>query len=158
MVYDRDIDAIMKRTCQRPLPAGLVTVKEALLLGFVLSTLGVGWAWALSPLYGLVVFAGFFCDVLIYTVWLKRRTPWSIVWGGIAGGMPVLAGRALGMGQLDLIGLLLSLAVLLWIPTHIMTFSIKHADDYRRARVPVFPNVYGERFTRLLLGDRKSVV
>ncbi len=152
MVYDRDIDAIMKRTCRRPLPAGLVTVQEALLLGSVLSTLGVGWAWALSPIYGLVVFAGFFCDVLIYTIWLKRRTPWSIVWGGIAGGMPVLAGRALGMGQLDLVGLLLSLAVLLWIPTHIMTFSIKYADDYRRASVPVFPNVYGERFTRLLLG------
>jgi protoheme IX farnesyltransferase len=152
MVYDRDIDADMKRTCQRPLPAGLVTVKEALLLGFVLSTLGVGWALAMSPLYGLVVFAGLFCDVMIYTIWLKRRTPWSIVWGGIAGGMPVLAGRALGLGQLDLIGLLLSLAVLLWIPTHIMTLSIKYADDYRRARVPVFPNVYGERFTRLLLG------
>ncbi len=152
MVYDRDIDLQMKRTCQRPLPASLVTVKEALLLGLVLSTLGVGWALALSPLYGLVVLAGLFCDAVVYTIWLKRRTPWSIVWGGIAGGMPILAGRVLGTGQIDLIGLLLALAVLLWIPTHIMTFSLKHADDYRRAGVPVFPNIYGERITRRILG------
>ncbi|MBI4758332.1 MAG: protoheme IX farnesyltransferase [Chloroflexi bacterium] len=152
MIYDRDIDLQMKRTCQRPLPSGLVTVSEALLLGLILAGMGVGWAVAMAPLYGLVVFAGLFFDVVVYTIWLKRRTPWSIVWGGIAGGMPILAGRVLGTGQIDLIGLFLALAVLLWIPTHVMTFSIKYAEDYRRAGVPVFPNTYGERITRLLLG------
>lgn len=152
MVYDRDIDAKMKRTANRPLPSGRVDAREALLVGLGLAWLGVAWAFALSPLYGAVVFAGLFFDAVVYTIWLKRRTPWSIVWGGISGGMPVLAGRALGAGQIDLIGVLLALAVLLWIPTHIMTFGIKYADDYRRAGVPVFANTHGERFTRAIIG------
>ncbi len=151
MVYDRDIDAKMPRACLRPLPAGKVSAREGFILGLVLATAGVGWSFALSPLYGAVVFAGLFFDVVIYTLWLKRRTPWSIVWGGIAGGMPALAGRALGAGQIDLIGLLLALSILLWIPTHILTFGIKYADQYRAAGVPIFPNAYGERITRLII-------
>jgi protoheme IX farnesyltransferase len=151
MVCDRDIDAKMQRTCQRPLPAGRISVREALVLGLVLSVAGVGWAFTLSILYGAVVFAGLFIDVVIYTLWLKRRTPWSIVVGGIAGGMPILAGRVLGTGQIDLIGLLFTLAVLLWIPTHMLTFGMKYADQYRAAGVPVFPNTYGEWITRLTI-------
>lgn len=151
MVYDRDIDLRMTRTCLRPLPAGLVSVREATALGALLSFGGVAWAWSLSPLYGLIVFAGLFCDVVVYTLWLKRRTAWSIVWGGIAGGMPILAGRALGTGQLEPIGVLLSLAVLLWIPTHIMTFSIRYRQDYERASIPTFPSMYGIRATQLII-------
>ncbi len=151
MVYDRDIDAKMARACFRPLPAGRVSVREALLLGLALSLAGIGWALALSALYGAVVFAGWFFDVFIYTIWLKRRTPWSIVWGGVAGAMPILAGRALGAGQIDLIGLMLALAILLWIPTHMLTFGIKYADQYRAAGVPVFPNTYGEWITRVTI-------
>ena len=143
MVHDRDIDLRMMRTCQRPLPAGLVSVREATILGVLLSTVGVAWALSLTPLYGLIVFAGLFCDVVVYTLWLKRRTAWSIVWGGIAGGMPILAGRALGTGQIEPIGVLLSLAVLLWIPTHIMTFSIRYRQDYERASIRTFPSTYG---------------
>lgn len=151
MVYDRDIDAKMPRACWRPLPAGHVSVREALWLGVVLSVAGVGWSFALSALYGAVGLAGLFFDVVIYTIWLKRRTPWSIVWGGIAGGMPVLAGRVLGSGQIDLIGLLLALAILLWIPTHILTFGMKYADQYRAAGVPIFPNTYGKWITHVTL-------
>jgi len=151
MVYDRDIDAKMARTARRPLPSGRISVPEALGVGLVLSAVGVGGALALNPLYGLIVLAGAFLDVVIYTIWLKRRTPWSILWGGLAGGMPVLAGRTLGTGQVDTVGLLLALAVLLWIPTHIMTFGIKHAADYKRAGVPVFATVYGEQTTRLII-------
>jgi len=157
MVYDRDIDLKMKRTCRRPLPAGLVSAREALALGLFLTGIGVIWSMALSPLYGLVVFAGAFFDIVIYTMWLKRRTPWSIVWGGIAGGMPILAGRVMGTGQLDLIGLLLTIAVLFWIPTHIVTFSIRQAEDYKRAGVPVFPNSYSERIARLIIGISTGV-
>jgi len=152
MVYDRDIDARMARTARRPLPSGAIETREALGLGLVLSTLGVGGALLLDPWYGLVVGAGLTFDVMVYTVWLKRRTPWSIVWGGIAGGMPILAGRTLGAGQIEHIGLLLALAIVLWIPTHIMTYGIKHAADYRRAGVPTFANVYGERTTRMIIG------
>jgi heme o synthase len=117
----------------------------------VLSVLGVGLAAMLDPLYGLIIFAGLFFDVVVYTIWLKRRTCWSIVWGGISGGMPILAGRALGLGGLDWIGVLLSLSILFWIPTHILTFSMRYFDDYRAAGVPIFPSVYGFGFTRLII-------
>jgi protoheme IX farnesyltransferase len=151
MVYDRDIDAQMKRTCNRPLPLKQVSPSEAFFLGASLSILGIGWAFVLLPIYGTVVFAGFFFDVVIYTIWLKRRTAWSIVWGGIAGGMPILAGRTLGVGQIDWVGLLLSAAVLLWIPTHILTFNLRHEADYQRSGVPTFPSVYGDRVTHLTI-------
>lgn len=148
MWYDGDIDARMRRTQKRPLPSGQVSAQEALRLGLVLSLLGIGWAVVLSPLYGLVVFAGLFFDVVVYSRWLKRRTCWAIVWGGISGGMPVLAGRALGLGALDWIGLALTLGVLFWIPTHILTFSMKFHEDYKAAGVPTFPSTYGFAFTR----------
>lgn len=148
MLYDRDIDARMDRTCKRPLSTGLVSPAEALGLGLGLSVSGLVIAALLSPLYALVVFAGLFFDVIVYTIWLKRRTPWAIIWGGISGGMPVLAGRVLAAGSLDGIGLLLATAVLLWIPTHILTFSMRYFDDYNRAGIPTFPKRYGFEFTR----------
>jgi protoheme IX farnesyltransferase len=148
MVYDRDIDSLMQRTMKRPLPAGCISVREALLSGTMLSLVGQIWAFSISALFGWVVFCGFFIDVIIYTVWLKRRTPWSIVWGGISGGMPILAGRVMGTGLIDLAGIVLSLSVLLWIPAHIMTFNIKFSKDYIRAGIPTFPSNYGFRVTR----------
>ena len=151
MVYDRDIDALMLRACRRPLPANQMSAREGLLLGVILSIIGVVWSFVLAPLYGAVVFAGWFFDVVVYTVWLKRRTAWSMLWGGIAGAMPILAGRVLGAGQIDLVGVLFALAVLLWIPTHMLTFGMKYADQYRAAGVPVFPNRYGEAITRVAI-------
>ena len=151
MVWDRDIDARMPRACGRPLASGRMNAREGLALGLVMSLAGIAWATALAPIYGAVVFAGWFCDVVVYTIWLKRRTPWSIVWGGIAGGMPALAGRALGIGTIDAIGLLLTLAILLWIPTHMLTFGIKYAEQYHAAGVPIFANAYGARLTHLTI-------
>ena len=151
MAYDRDIDGAMKRTCWRPLPSGQVSVREAVLLGSILSALGVGWALALAPLYGAVVFAGLFFDVVVYTAWLKRRTPYAILIGGLAGGMPVLAGRVLAIGYIDAVGVMLALGVLFWIPTHIMTFSMRHFDDYRAAGIPTFPGAYGFYATRVVI-------
>jgi protoheme IX farnesyltransferase len=151
MWYDRDIDAVMNRTHHRPLADRRVAPAEAVRLGLVLSVLGVGLAVAMDPLYGLIVFAGLFFDVIVYTLWLKRRTAWSIVWGGIAGGMPILAGRAYGMGSIDGVGILLTLAVLFWIPTHIMTFSMRYHDDYQAAKIPTFPSTYGFHATRVAI-------
>jgi len=151
MWYDCDIDTVMKRTHNRPLAAGKVPRQEALLLGLVLSLTGVGWATSMDALYGLVVFAGLFFDVIVYTVWLKRRTCWSIVWGGVSGGMPILAGRVLAVGHVDIIGLLLMMAVLFWIPTHILTFSMQYSDDYQAARVPTFSSAYGFEVTRAVI-------
>ncbi len=151
MWYDCDIDTVMNRTHNRPLAAGTVTRQEALGLGLALSLLGLGWAWLLSWPYALVVFAGLFFDVVVYTLWLKRRTSWSIVWGGISGGMPILAGRVLAVGQFDLVGLLLMMAILFWIPTHILTFNLRYFEDYQTAGVPTFPSAYGIEATRAII-------
>lgn len=151
MWYDRDLDARMDRTRHRPIPSGKVSPTEALTLGIVISVLGVGWAAWLDALYGVVVLAGLFFDVLVYTVILKRRTAWSIVWGGISGGMPILAGRALGTGRIEWIGIALALGILFWIPTHIMTLNMRYFEDYRRAGIPTFPSVYGHHRTRLII-------
>jgi protoheme IX farnesyltransferase len=151
MWYDHDIDTVMNRTHNRPLAAGTVGLREALRFGLVLSLLGVGLAIVMDPLYGLVVFAGLFFDVVVYTIWLKRKTCWSIVWGGVSGGMPILAGRVLAIGHIDLVGILLTLAVLFWIPTHILTFSMRYYEDYKAAGVPTFPSTYGFAFTRAVI-------
>ena len=151
MWYDRDIDARMKRTCWRPLPAGKISPKEALILGLVLSFTGVIWALTLDYLYGLIICGGLIFNVLIYTIWLKRRTPWSIIWGGIAGGMPVLAGRALGTGEVEWVGIMMSLAILFWIPTHILTFSIRYQDEYKQAGIPTIPTRYGVKVTHRII-------
>jgi len=151
MVYDRDIDAKMKRTAHRPLPSGKLDPREALIVGLLISILGVAWAASMNMLFGLVVFGGLFIDVIVYTVWLKRKTAWSIVWGGISGGMPILAGRVLGVGEIDLIGILFTIAILLWIPTHILTFSMRYHKDYAQAGVPTFPSTYGNQITQLII-------
>jgi protoheme IX farnesyltransferase len=148
MWYDRDIDAKMKRTHKRPAAAGELSHREVFWVGTTVSILGVGWAIIIAPLYGLVVFAGWFFDVVVYTLWLKRRTAWSIVWGGISGAMPIFAGRVLATGHIDLVGILLALAILFWIPTHTLTFSIKFREDYNNAGIPTFPSTYGDTFTR----------
>jgi len=151
MWYDRDIDAIMPRTSKRPLSTGQTQPKEALIFGLVLSVIGIAWALLLDPLYGVIIFAGLFFDVVVYTIWLKRRTAWSIIWGGISGGMPVLAGRVLGTGQIDWVGITLAMGVLFWIPTHILTFSMRYHDDYQKAKVPTFPSTYSFQTTRLII-------
>ena len=151
MWHDRDIDAIMPRTCNRPLSTGVTQPNEALIFGLLLSVLGISWALAIDLLYGVIVFAGLFFDVVIYTIWLKRKTAWSIIWGGISGGMPILAGRALGIGGVDWIGVALAVGILFWIPTHILTFSIRYHADYQAARIPTFPGSYSFQVTRLII-------
>lgn len=151
MLLDRDIDARMERTSARPLPAGHIRPLEAGIFGELLSLAGLALSFALNLRFGVVVALGFGFDLLVYTVWLKRRTPLSILFGGISGGMPVLAGRVLALGRVDLVGVLLASSILLWIPSHILTLAIRYADDYRHAGVPVWPNVHGARATRLTI-------
>ena len=143
MWYDRDIDAKMTRTQKRPMVTGVVNPKEGLLVGLALSALSVTIALLMDVLFGAIIFAGLFFDVVVYTMWLKRRSSWSIIWGGISGAMPILAGRALGLGSVDWIGIVLGLGILLWIPTHILTFSTKYFDDYQAAGIPTIASQYG---------------
>ena len=151
MLLDRDIDAQMGRTADRPLAAGRMRPFEAAAFGGALSVVGLAHCFALDLRFGAVVATGFAFDLLVYTIWLKRRTPLSIVFGGVSGGMPVLAGRVLALGRVDVVGILLAASILLWIPSHILTLALRYADDYRRAGVPVWPNVYGRRATGLVI-------
>ncbi|MCX7682906.1 MAG: UbiA family prenyltransferase [Anaerolineae bacterium] len=151
MWLDRDIDALMARTANRPLAAGRIVPTQALIFGWVLSLVGFALSLGLGLPFTTVVLTGFVIDLLVYTAWLKRRTPLSIIFGGVSGGMPVLAGRVLALGGLDLIGLLLAGSVLLWIPSHILTLALCYAEDYKRAAVPMWPNVYGPRRTRIFI-------
>ena len=151
MVLDRDIDAKMARTAGRPLPAGDIRPVGAIIFGGLLSAAGLLLSFAVRVPFGLVVAAGFGLDLLVYTAWLKRRTPFSVVLGGVSGGMPILAGRVLALGRVDATGLLLASSVLLWIPSHILTLAIRYRDDYERAGVPMWPSVYGIRATRLFI-------
>jgi protoheme IX farnesyltransferase len=151
MVLDRDIDAKMARTSARPLPMGELSVRAAVVFGMVLSVPGLALAWALGPVFGAVVTAGFLIDFVVYTAWLKRRTPYSILIGGLSGGMPALAGRALALGDIDVVGMLLAAGVLFWIPAHILTLAMRRADEYRAAGVPAWPCHFGTTATRRLI-------
>lgn len=151
MLLDRDIDARMRRTAARPLVVGRIRPGEALALGSALSLAGLGLSFRLDLRFGAVVALGFVFDLLVYTAWLKRRTPLSIAFGGIAGGMPALAGRVLALGRVDPVGLLLGSSILLWIPSHILTLTIRYADDYQSAGVPTWSGAYGIRRTQTFI-------
>lgn len=151
MVLDRDLDARMARTAGRPLPSGRLRVDQATVFGITLSLLGLALSFALEWRFGVVVAVGFAFDLLVYTLLLKRHSALSIVFGGVAGGMPILAGRVLALGQVDLVGLLLAASVLFWIPAHILTLALHYKEDYHRAGIPTWPGIYGPRATRLFI-------
>jgi heme o synthase len=151
MVLDRDLDASMNRTARRPLPTGQVSLTEAVWLGTLLALAGIGWAWSINLAYGAVVSAGLFLNLVVYSLWLKRRSPYSILLGGLSGGMPILAGRILAAGAGDATAWLMMLAILLWIPTHNLTLAIKYAAEYEAAGVPTFVSRYGKGVTRLAI-------
>src|SRR6266567_5256155 len=150
MWYDADIDAIMKRTLRRPIPAGRILPGEALAFG---STLAVGSGLVLGVLVNwlaaaLLAFTIFFY-VFIYTMWLKRSTPQNIVIGGAAGAFPPMIGWASVTGDVSLAPVLMFLIIFLWTPPHFWALGLLSTDDYRRAGVPMLPVVAGPDATRL---------
>jgi len=150
MYIDRDIDAIMERTKDRPLPSGKVTASAVLTFGTIFTVLGIFLAFlTLNWLAALIVFLGFFFDVVIYSIWLKRRTKYSIIFGGIAGGLPAWAGRVAITGSLDWIGFLLLIFILTWIPVHILTIALipRNFEGYKKAKVPMWPVVSSQAQT-----------
>jgi heme o synthase len=151
MVYDRDIDLKMTRTASRPLPSGEVSSITGSIFGGVLAVTGILWAFLTQVTFGWIVTAGVFFDVVIYTVWLRRRTPFSILLGGLSGGMPILAGRVLATGRVDMEGLVLSAAVLVWIPIHTLTLHLKYQSDFDAAGIPTFSGHFGEPAARILI-------
>jgi len=151
MALDRDLDARMPRTARRPLPTRQVSLTEAVGLGTLLALVGIGWAWTINLAYGAIVSAGLLLNLVVYSLWLKRRSPFSILLGGLSGGMPILAGRILVAGPGDTTAWLMMLGILLWIPTHNLTLAIKYAAEYQAAGIPTFVSRYGEVVTRLTI-------
>ncbi|HQT64087.1 MAG: protoheme IX farnesyltransferase [Acidocella sp. 20-57-95] len=149
MWYDRDIDAIMKRTATRPIPAGRIQPNAALAYGIVLSVFSVLVMWLAANFVAATVLAisiAFY--VFVYTIWLKRRTPQNIVIGGAAGAFPPVIGWAAATGSISLLPILLFLIVLVWTPPHFWSLSLYASGDYERAGVPMLPVVKGARHTR----------
>jgi protoheme IX farnesyltransferase len=150
MWYDADIDAIMSRTQNRPIPAGRMPKEHALVFGLVLSVfsvalLGLATNWVAA---GLLAFTIFFYAV-IYTMWLKRSTPQNIVIGGAAGAFPPIVGWAAVTGDVSMVSLVLFLIIFLWTPPHFWALALYKQSDYGAAGVPMMPNVVGEASTKL---------
>ncbi len=149
MWYDADIDAIMHRTSKRPIPSGKVLPGEALGFGIFLSgisvfTLGMATNWVAA---GLLAFTIFFY-VVIYTMWLKRRTPQNIVIGGAAGAFPPMIGWAAVTGGLSFESFVMFAIIFIWTPPHFWALALMKKDDYGNAGVPMLPNVVGDAATR----------
>ncbi len=147
--YDRDIDAKMQRTASRPIPAGRVSPRAALIYGITLSTLSFLLLWTcVNLLSASLALAGFLGYVGVYTVWLKRRTPQNIVIGGAAGAIPPLVGWAAVRGSLSWTAVYLFAIVFYWTPPHFWALSLLMKDEYAKVSVPMMPVVRGERETR----------
>ncbi|MEX2373640.1 MAG: heme o synthase, partial [Dehalococcoidia bacterium] len=149
MYIDRDIDAVMLRTRKRPIPAGRVPARHALVFGLALG-LGSGpWLWvtvnAISAVLALGAFAFY---VVAYSLYLKRRTVHNTVLGGVAGAMPPLIGWAAVTGEASVQGLMLFFIVFFWQPPHFWALALGLAEDYRSAGIPMMPVVLGERETK----------
>ena len=149
MWYDRDIDAVMRRTMARPLPAGRMNPGEALGFGCVLAVwsvviMGLAVNWVAAELLALTI--AFY--VFVYTIWLKRRTPQNIVIGGAAGAFPPLIGWAAVTGDIGWGGLALFAIIFFWTPPHFWALSLYRAGEYERAGVPMLPVVSGTRETK----------
>ncbi|MDG6094319.1 heme o synthase [Acetobacter sp. AN02] len=149
MWYDRDIDAVMRRTITRPVPAGRIPEDEALAYGVGLSALSVALMWLATNTLaaGILAFSIFFYAV-IYTMWLKRSTPQNIVIGGAAGAFPPMIGWAAVTGSMSVLPVVLFLIVFLWTPPHFWSLSLYACKDYGRAGIPMLPVVRGARHTR----------
>jgi len=148
MWYDADIDAVMARTAQRPVPTGRIQPGEALGFGMTLAigsvaTLGLLVNWAAA---GLLAFTIFFY-VVIYTIWLKRWTPQNIVIGGAAGAFPPVVGWAAATGQIGFESVLLFFIIFIWTPPHFWALSLSRTEEYARAGVPMLPVVAGRAAT-----------
>ena len=150
MWYESDLDALMSRTCLRPIPTGKIKKDQALWFGSFLSILSMGILYYSSNilsvfLLGLTIGFYFF----IYTIWLKRRTPQNIVIGGAAGALPPVIGWAVATGSVSIEPSILFLIIFIWTPSHFWALSLYKSNDYKKANIPMLPVVAGVQKTKL---------
>ncbi|HEY9406482.1 MAG TPA: heme o synthase [Nitrososphaera sp.] len=146
--YDRDIDKIMERTANRPIPGGRLSAKKVFAYGFALCVLSIAIAYfTLNPVATAMIAIGIFFYVIVYTVWLKRSNPSNIVIGGFAGSAASMAGWATATGTIDLLGFLVGWLVFMWTPPHFWCLAIKAREEYASVHVPMLPVLIGNQKT-----------
>ena len=152
MWYEADLDALMTRTCLRPIPTGKIDKQQALVFGIFLTVFSVGalnyFANTLSAT--LLLFTILFY-LFVYTIWLKRITPQNIVIGGVAGSLPPVIGWAIATNSISLASISLFLIIFFWTPSHFWALSLYKADDYKKAKIPMMPLTNGVEKTKIYI-------
>jgi len=152
MWYEADLDALMTRTCLRPIPTGKINKQQALIFGIFLTVFSVGalnyFANTLSAT--LLLFTILFY-LFVYTIWLKRITPQNIVIGGVAGSLPPVIGWTIATNSISMASISLFLIIFLWTPSHFWALSLYKADDYKKANIPMMPLTNGVEKTKIYI-------
>jgi protoheme IX farnesyltransferase len=156
---DRDIDGIMERTKQRPIPSGRISPHNALVFGLILAAISLVLAWLINIWVFALMGFGLFDNIIVYSKWLKRTSRTNIILGGFSGGIPALIGYVAVTTQNIEIGLIMAGLVFLWIPPHIWSLALHAMKDYRKAGVPMLPVVSGEKKSvRIIAGTTLIMV
>ncbi len=150
MWYESDLDALMSRTCLRPIPTGKIKKNQALYFGVVLSILSTSILYYFSNWLSsfLLIFTISFY-FFIYTIWLKRKTPQNIVIGGAAGALPPVIGWTIATGEISIQPIILFLIIFFWTPSHFWALSLYKSGDYKKAKIPMLPVIAGSQKTKL---------
>ena len=150
MWYESDLDALMSRTCLRPIPTGKVKKNQALYFGIVLSALSVSIIYFSANLISAILLASTIAFYFfIYTIWLKRKTPQNIVIGGAAGALPPVIGWTIATGSISVEPIILFLIIFLWTPSHFWALSLYKSSDYKKAKIPMLPIISGTKTTKV---------
>ena len=150
MWYESDLDALMTRTCLRPIPTGKINRKQALIFGVTLSIISVvALDYFTNRVSAAILLLTILFYVFVYTVWLKRRTPQNIVIGGAAGAFPPVIGWTIATGTLSLEPLAFFLIIFFWTPSHFWALSLYKSDDYKKANIPMLPLTNGVESTKV---------
>jgi heme o synthase len=156
---DRDIDAIMDRTKDRPIPSGRISPRNALIFGLILTAIALLFSWLINLWVFLLMLFGLFDNIIVYSKWLKRRNQANIILGGFSGGVPALIGYVTVTTQNLEIGLVMAGLVFFWIPTHIWSLALHVRKDYQKAKIPMLPVVCEEkRAVRIIAGTTLIMV
>ena len=150
MWYESDLDALMSRTCLRPIPTGKVKKNQALYFGIVLSAISITMLSYSANLISAILLASTISFYFfIYTIWLKRKTPQNIVIGGAAGALPPVIGWTIATGSISIEPIILFLIIFLWTPSHFWALSLYKSGDYKKAKIPMLPVISGIKTTKL---------
>ena len=150
MWYESDLDALMSRTCLRPIPTGKVNRNQALIFGITLSIVSVvALDYFTNRISATILLTTILFYVFVYTIWLKRRTPQNIVIGGAAGAFPPVIGWTIATGSISIEPLAFFLIIFFWTPSHFWALSLYKSDDYKKAKIPMLPLTNGVESTKI---------